>query len=146
MAALIAAPTLAQTLPAPSRTIFKCEQEGKVIYSDAPCLGAQRIDVEPTRGVNKISGAERTGKDVRNERTNEMLTEIWRPLLNETTEQRAKRHRRAKLGDDVQAQCRKLDRGIAGSEAQEMRTHRSEREEVQKRLHDLRLTYRELKC
>jgi hypothetical protein len=51
--------TFAQSLPAPSRTVYKCEVGGKVTYSDSPCLGATRIDVEPTRGVSKLSGSQR---------------------------------------------------------------------------------------
>lgn len=41
---------LAQSLPPSSRTVFKCEVAGKVVYSDTPCLGASKVDVEPTRG------------------------------------------------------------------------------------------------
>jgi hypothetical protein len=51
-------------LPAPSRTAFKCEVAGKVVYSDSPCLGAQKIDVEPTRGLNKSTGRKLIGYDV----------------------------------------------------------------------------------
>lgn len=57
----------AQSLQPPSRTVFKCNQGGKTVYSDAPCLGAQRIEVEPTRGVSKLSGKERIGNDVQQE-------------------------------------------------------------------------------
>ena len=35
----------AQSLPAPSRTVFKCEEGGRIVYSDSPCLGAKKIDV-----------------------------------------------------------------------------------------------------
>jgi hypothetical protein len=40
--ALVAISNLApaQTLPSPSRTVYKCEHDGKVVYSDAPCPGA----------------------------------------------------------------------------------------------------------
>lgn len=54
----------AQSLPPPSRTVFRCEEGGKVVYSDSPCVGARKIDVEPTRGVSKLSGRERVGRDV----------------------------------------------------------------------------------
>jgi hypothetical protein len=33
----------------PTRTAFKCVVAGKVTYSDAPCEGAQRVDLQPTR-------------------------------------------------------------------------------------------------
>jgi len=59
--AWLAQTCFAQTvkLPEPTRTVFKCEEAGKVTYSDAPCLGAQKVDVQPTRGLNKSSGTER---------------------------------------------------------------------------------------
>lgn len=47
------------TLPAPSRTVYKCSVGGKVAYSDEPCVGAQRVNVEPTRGMNKSTGHEK---------------------------------------------------------------------------------------
>lgn len=48
---VIAAPGMeasAQNLPPPSRTVFRCDLDGKVTYSDSPCLGACTIEVEPT--------------------------------------------------------------------------------------------------
>jgi hypothetical protein len=57
----------AQKLPPVSRTVFKCQVVGKVVYTDAPCLGAQQIDVEPTRGLNQTSGQKRIGTDVMHE-------------------------------------------------------------------------------
>lgn len=61
---VLAVAAFAQSLPPPSRTVFKCEEAGKVVYSDSPCLGARQIDVEPTRGVNQITGKRLTGPDV----------------------------------------------------------------------------------
>lgn len=80
---LMAAPGMdawAQSLPQPSRTVFRCEVEGKVTYSDSPCLGARRIQIEPTRGVSKLSGSERIGNDVRVERHREIMAEALQPL------------------------------------------------------------------
>ena len=58
----------APKLPNPSRTVFKCQVAGKVVYSDDPCLGAQRIDVQPTRGLDKSSGRQKSGADVDREK------------------------------------------------------------------------------
>lgn len=41
-------------LPAQSRTIYRCEVNGKIACTDKPCLGAKRLDVVPTRGVDKL--------------------------------------------------------------------------------------------
>jgi hypothetical protein len=62
--------------------VFKCENGGKTFYSDSPCLGAKKIDVEPTRGLNKSTGSERTGKDVSREMQREQFAEAvkcWIP-------------------------------------------------------------------
>jgi hypothetical protein len=101
-----------QTLPPASRTDYKCEVNGKVVYSDSPCLGARRVDVTPTRGLDRSTGQARTGSDVRDERLNEQMAEALRPLLNETPEERALRHRRSKLSPEARAQCRSLDARI----------------------------------
>jgi hypothetical protein len=49
---LLAAFTLvthAQSLPHRQRR-SSCEENGKVVYSDSPCLGAKTVDVEPRAG------------------------------------------------------------------------------------------------
>ena len=143
---LLMAVVSGQSLSPPSRTVYKCDSGGKVVYSDSPCIGAQRVDVEPTRGMNKSSGTERVGADVRNERTNEAIANALRPVFNESADQRAKRHRRAKLTPAVQAQCRGLDDAIANAEAREMAAPQSERAGAQKALYALRLQHGQLKC
>jgi hypothetical protein len=70
----------AQKLPSPSREVFRCEVDGKVAYSDAPCLGAQKVNVEPTRGLDASSGQRRIGADVRREQVNEAFADALRPL------------------------------------------------------------------
>jgi hypothetical protein len=77
----LAAPSVwAQTLPPTTRTVFKCEIKGKLIYSDDPCVGAQKLDVEPTRGIDSASGQRRLGADVQREHHQEAIAEIARPL------------------------------------------------------------------
>jgi hypothetical protein len=79
--AVLSTPTLsAQNLPPPSRTMYKCKVNGTTTYSDMPCLGAEKLEVEPTRGVSKLSGSERIGSDVSRERWREGLAEAVRPI------------------------------------------------------------------
>lgn len=52
----------------------------KMVYSDSPCLGAQKIDVEGTRGLSKSSGCEQVGNDVRREQHRETFADAIRPL------------------------------------------------------------------
>ena len=72
----------AQPLPPPSRTVFKCDEGGRVVYSDRPCLGAKKIEVEPTRGVSRLSGRERVGSDVQREVFRENVAEALRPATD----------------------------------------------------------------
>jgi hypothetical protein len=46
----------AQPLPAPSRVTYKCEVGGKIAYTDESCLGAKRMNIAPSRGLDKFSG------------------------------------------------------------------------------------------
>lgn len=142
----IATPSLAQKLPPPSRSVFKCEVGGKIVYSDSPCLGAKRVDVEPTRGLNKGSGSEKVGADVRQERQNEQMAEALRPVFGETAEERAKRHRRAALKPQDRAQCSKLENEMSAAEQAELRATRAELSAVQKGLLVLRQKYKKLQC
>jgi hypothetical protein len=135
-----------QTLPPASRTVYKCEVNGKVVYSDSPCLGARRVDVTPTRGLDRSTGQARTGSDVRDERLNEQMAEALRPLLNETPEERALRHRRSKLSPEARAQCRSLDARIRDLEDEERAASRENLETVQRGLFTARTEHREFGC
>ena len=64
----IAKASFAQTLPPASRIVYKCQEANKTYYSDSPCLGAQRLDLQPTRGMDSSSGREVHGKDVQHEK------------------------------------------------------------------------------
>lgn len=97
--------TWAQGLPSPSRTLFKCVIGGKVSYSDSPCLGAEKIDIEPTRGVSKLSGSERIGNDVRREQHRELIAEAIRPIAGMDAKQMDIFGRRMKLTPDAPREC-----------------------------------------
>jgi hypothetical protein len=136
----------AQTLHAPSRTLFKCQDQGKITYSDSPCLGAEKMEVEPTRGVNKLSGKTRIGPDVQNEIHREMFAEAVRPLTGLNAKQFEVQARRYQLSGTVQQECRRLDQDLASAEAEEKRTTKNALHEVQARLFLMRQRFRELRC
>lgn len=144
---LCAAPIVAaQTLHAPSRTLFKCHDKGKIIYSDSPCLGAEKLEVEPARGVNKLSGKTRIGPDVQNEIHREMIAEAIRPLTGLSAKQFAVEVRRYKLPGAAQQECRRLDQDLANTEFEEKRTAQNGLQDVQARLFVMRQRFRELRC
>lgn len=141
-----ASSTLAQTLHAPSRTLYKCNQQGKLSYSDSPCLGAEKLEVEPTRGVNKLSGEKRVGADVQRELNHEMFAEAIRPLTGLDAKQLAVQGRRLKLSGAAQQECRRLDQDLATTENEEKRAAQNVIREVQVRLFLMRQRFRELRC
>ena len=144
--AVFAVSALAQKLPPTSRNVFKCEVGGKVVYSDEPCLGAKRVDVEPTRGVDRATGSARVGADVQREKHNEQMAEALRPIFGEDAKQRATRHRRAALKPQDREQCYTLDREIATAEAADVQAQKAESPAAQANLLRLRRNYSSLQC
>lgn len=138
--------TWAQSLPPPSRTVFKCEVGGKINYSDSPCLGAQKIEVEPTRGVSKLSGSERVGNDVRREQHREIMAEALKPLTGMDAKQLDTYARRMRLSPDAQRDCKSLDVLLPDTERSEKLATGQELSTIHHRLLALRSRYRELGC
>lgn len=146
---LLAAFTLvthAQSLPPPAKTVFKCEENGKVVYSDSPCLGAKTVDVEPPRGVSRLSGKERVGSAVQQERLREHIADAMRPLTGMNPKQYETFGRRQKLPADAQRECQRLDGRIPLVEAEERQASGQGLADIQLRLLGLRKRFRELAC
>lgn len=135
-----------QKLPPTSRSVFKCEVAGKVVYSDAPCLGAQKLDVEPTRGLSKTSGREQVGNDVRREQNREMFADAFRPLTGMDAKQLDVQGRRMQLTPDAQRECRRLDAEIPVAEKQEKLAKQQALADVQAQLLRMRRSFREQGC
>jgi hypothetical protein len=136
----------AQKLPPASSTVFKCQEAGKTVYSDAPCLGAQQIDVEPTRGLNKSSGHVRIGADVQREQNREAMAEALRPLTGMDAKQLAVQGRRNKLSLEGQKACRRLDGDMAATRKDEKNATQSDLKDVQMKLYQLRKRFQALGC
>lgn len=137
----------AQGLPPPSRTVYKCEEGGKVRYSDSPCLGATKLEVQPTRGLDSSSGRAQQGQDVRNERIRESVAEAIKPLTGMSAEQVDRFGRRQRLSPEAQRQCRSLDRQLPSAETAETAASGTPQgAKVQQRLLELRTAYRKLGC
>jgi hypothetical protein len=143
---LISQFALAQSLPPSSRTVYKCEVAGKTTYSDSPCLGAVKIDVEPTRGLNKSSGRELVGKDVRREQHRETFAEAVRPITGMDAKQFETQSRRMKLSSESQQECRRLDKEIAATEYDEKHLNQSALTKTQGHLFTIRRRARDFGC
>ncbi len=136
----------AQSLPSPSRTVFKCDEGGRVVYSDVPCMGATKVDVEPTRGVSKLSGKERIGNDVRREVFQEQMADALKPISGMNAKQYDTFGRRLKLSSEAQRECRQLDSQLPALEQSERQATGGDRAAVQQRLFGLRSRFRDLGC
>jgi hypothetical protein len=136
----------AQTLPAPSRTVYKCEVNGKVVYSDEPCLGAKKVDVEPTRGLDKSSGRSRVGNDVQRERQREAMASALQPITGMDSKQFDRAGRRNQLPVESQRACKQLDQEIPSLEVQEAATVGPDKQRIQESLLRARSKFRELRC
>tara|TARA_R110001583_G_scaffold185046_1_gene344794 strand:- start:19259 stop:19732 length:474 start_codon:yes stop_codon:yes gene_type:complete len=140
--ALIAGQAIAQKLPPPAKTVFKCEVGGRIIYTDSPCPGAEKIEVEPTRGVDGISGKKRVGRDVQREQHRELMADALKPLTGLNAKQLEVRQRRQQLDFEAQQECMRLDRQIPALELEE----RTAKASAQAELFALRKRFRGLGC
>ncbi len=133
-------------LPSPSRSMYKCTMDNIVTYTDEPCLGAQRLDVIPTRGLNKYSGKERTGTDVANERRREMFAEAIKPLTGMNPQQFAVQTQRYNLSASAKAECAQLDVRTVKSEADERNANTTTKPAIERALLAQRKKFKDLRC
>jgi hypothetical protein len=136
----------AQPLPAPSRVIYKCEVGGKIAYTDEPCFGAKRMDIQPSRGLDKFSGKQMTGTDVRQENHRDMMADGIAPIAGLSRQEFAAEVHRHNLNANAKTECRALDPAIAQGEAVERTSSRDALPAVQGNLLLLRKRYKELGC
>jgi hypothetical protein len=135
-------------LPPPSRTVYKCTLDGKVVYLDSPCLAAERLEIEPTRGMDTATGNRRRGADVRNELHREQFADAVKPLTGMDAKQLDQASRRMRLEPKARAECSQLDRAIRSAEQREADASLdvARRSNVQQRLLADRRRYRLLGC
>ncbi len=134
------------TLPPTGRIVFKCVVGKKAVYSDDPCPGAQRIDIEPTRGFSRSTGRESVGADVARENHRDQMAEIWKPVTGLTPRQLAVHQRRYPLTLQDRLECDSLDAGIAQLENKERAAPLEDQPAVKQQLYLLRKRDRALRC
>lgn len=143
---LLAGAAYAQNLPQTSRTVYKCVVNGKVSYSDEPCVGAERIVVEPTRGMNKSTGRELSGKDVQREHQTELIADAVKPITGMNRQQYETARRRVYLPPEAKAECNRLDLQLPRMESTEQASTGERKAIVQSSLMALRKRQRDLGC
>lgn len=144
--ALFAGAAFAQTLPPTSRMAYKCEVRGRTVYSDTPCIGAEKLHLEPTKGLNRFSGREVIGNDVRREKEREMFADAVRPLTGMNAAQLDTAGRRQKLSPSAQQECRSLDSSILELERSEKQSTQTALKAVQNNLYRERKRFHDLRC
>lgn len=144
---LIAA-LLAVACTSASAQVYRCDQNGKTVYTDAPCLGAKKIDATPSQGFDTYSGKSRKGKEVMTDERRRATTEAMRPLHGMSYENMKPRYERSAkhLTPAEHAQCELLDSTMAGLEEREKTATGDALRSVQTRLLRQRQQYRNLKC
>jgi hypothetical protein len=130
-----------------SRTVYKCDSAGKISYSDEPCQGAKKLDVQPSRGFNRSTGRELIGADVGRERQREVFAEAVKPLTGMTSEQFAIHSRRMQLESNARSECQALDRQLSIAEQEEKAAVGGARmDSVRRELFVMRKRSRDLRC
>lgn len=143
---LLSANSARAQLPAPTQTVYKCTIKGKISYSDEPCLGAERIDVTPTRGVDRLFGSVRIGKDAAREIRSEQFARGVQPITGMNEAEFATAARRARLSSESQRECRQLEAAIVASEKAERSGYDPVFKSTQQELFRLRKRYKTLSC
>jgi len=128
--------------------IYRCDVDGKVNFTDEPCVGAKRVEVTPTQGLDKWSGTSRKGQDVQRSERNRQLDQALRPLTGKSHEEMNVSRRRFAnhLTAEEHAECKILDISLAQLERRESRATGDELKAVQADLLRDRRRFRELKC
>ncbi len=144
---VMAAHVQADGLRPPASTVYKCVVGEKVHYSDTPCLGAEKIDVTPTRGIDKSSGRKQIGNDVDRELRREQIAESLRPLTGMNARQLDQAGRRGQLPSGAQLACSRLDVELPLAEKRESTAlGTADLASAQLQLFKLRKQFRDLRC
>lgn len=148
MVRLLAAPAFALlALPVDAQpTVYRCESNGKVAYSDAPCVGAKVIDATPTQGMDKMNGRTSKGKEVRRDELNRMFDGAVRPITGKSTEEMNVLRRRVHLPGKDLAQCGALDGRLARLEAAAPTAPVRDKAKADFDLYQARKQFFDLKC
>lgn len=143
------AAVVAATCMVAQAQIYKCERDGKTTFTDEPCVGAKRIEVQPTQGLDKWSGQSKKGADVRKEEYRRLWDDSMRPLTGPVDHQQMnrRRDRYAKhLTPAEHTECERLDKTMRDLEAQEAAAQADDLNKLQADLFKQRARYRSLKC
>jgi len=137
---------LASCIASAAPPVYRCETNGRVAYSDSPCVGAKIIDATPNQGVDKMSGQSRKGAEVQRAETNNAFDDALRPLTGKSRGEMEVLRRRVRLPPQDQAECARLDRQLPVLEGGSGSPDAKARAEEEVRLYQTRKRFFDLKC
>lgn len=100
----------------------------------------------PTRGVDRLSGSARTGKDVAREVRSEQFAQALVPISGMNADEFATASRRTRLTAAAQRECRQLEDAIVVLETKERSSSAPAVQSTQQELYLLRKRYKALVC
>src|SRR6218665_1642293 len=147
----ITAFAIGSTCHAASNTVYRCEQGGKVIYTDEPCMNAKEVDVTPTEGMNKWSGKERVAPALQNRQATELrrkeLGKALRPLTGQDDEKWQESLKHESRPAETRNECRRLDNLIPALKESAAGAARSgDKQNAETALYNARNRFKDLKC
>lgn len=146
LAAVALAALGAACLPTQAQPVYRCEIQGRVIYSNEPCIGARVVDTTPTQGLDKLSGVSRKSPEAQRDEQQKQMSEALYPITGMNHEQRTLYHRRIKLPAEVQFECRLLDARIPRQEKAVRESGPQDKAEAETQLFLSRSQFRKLRC
>jgi hypothetical protein len=131
-----------------SKTIYKCMQGKKVVYTDEPCISGTEPEIVPTQGLDKDSGRSLKGNDVQALERREIWHENFvKPLTGMSREEYKILTERMKLPPKDKEECYKLDsKLINDKEALKTAIDKTTREQRELNLFETRKRFKILKC
>ena len=139
---------LASCVASAAPPVYRCEANGRIGYSDAPCVGAKVIDATPTQGIDKMSGQSRKGMDVQRAEMRKALADAVKPLTGRSAENMEVLRWRGRLPIELQIACGVLDRDLPTLESDAKPSGRAARVEAEAevRLYQARKRFFDLGC
>lgn len=146
-----AALAIASTAQAAGPAVYRCEQGGKVTYTDEPCMHAKEVDVTPTEGMNRWTGKEKVSRELRNKQHREIrekgMGKALRPLTGQSDEQWQESLRYQRRPAETRDECRRLERALGPlKEGAASARPGQEKQRAETALYGTRKRFKDLKC
>lgn len=137
----------AMALPVAAETkVYRCDTNGKVAYSDAPCVGAKVIDATPTQGADRMAGGSRKGREVQRDEYTTVLDNAMRPLHGMSHDEMNVVRKRFSLPGRTQQACARLDNDLPTLEASSGSASGEAKARADVDLYKARKRFFDLKC